>query len=99
MIITLTQFNDSIITGQLPLELPLHLQALWYDGRGDWKKAHDLIDHLSDLVSAHVHAYLHRKEGDVWNADYWYRKAGRLRPDVTLEQEWGNLVGEYLPSF
>nr|WP_233173887.1 hypothetical protein [Pedobacter sp. ASV19] len=99
MMITLNQFNSSIVTGQLPPDLPLHLQALWYDARGEWKNAHDLIDHLSDLASAHIHAYLHRKEGDLWNADYWYGKAGRLRPDVTLEQEWGNLVSEYLLSF
>lgn len=79
-----------------PAGLPLHLQALWYDGKGDWKKAHDLIDQLNDKASAHVHAYLHRKEGDIWNADYWYSRAGQKRPAVSLDEEWEQLVTLYL---
>ncbi len=49
---------------------------------------------MSSRSAAHVHAYLHRKEGDLPNADYWYRRAGVERPDVTLEQEWRELVVE-----
>lgn len=79
-----------------PADLPLHLQALWHDGKGDWKKAHDLIDQLNDKASAHVHAYLHRKEGDIWNADYWYSRAGQKRPAVSLDEEWKQLVALYL---
>ncbi len=55
-------FKQSLINRQLPEGLALHLQALWYDGTGDWKTAHDLIDQLTDKAAAHVHAYLHRKE-------------------------------------
>lgn len=89
-------FSQSVIDGQLPNELPLYLQALWHDGTGNWKIAHDLIDQLTDQRSAHIHAYLHRKEGDIWNADYWYKKAGKTRPEVSLAEEWEMLVKEYL---
>lgn len=77
---------------EIPAGLTVHMQALWYDGKGDWTKAHDLIDSLGDKRSAHLHAYLHRKEGDLWNADYWYTKAGQKRPDISLQEEWDHLV-------
>lgn len=80
----------------MPANLPVHLQALWHDGKGDWKKAHDLIDQLADRQSAHLHAYLHRKEGDIWNSDYWYNRAGQKRPAGSLEQEWEELVKLFL---
>jgi hypothetical protein len=75
------------------------LLALWYDGKGDWKKAHDQVDHLSGKSSSRVHAYLHRKEGDLWNADYWYSKAGEKRPDISLEEEWERLVERFSGGF
>lgn len=83
--IGLNEFKKSIIEGTLPPDLPKHLQALWHDRKGDWATAHDLIDQLKDQSSAHVHAYLHRKEGDLWNADYWYNRAGQKRPGTTLD--------------
>lgn len=88
-------FKQSVIDQRLPDDLPSYLKALWYDGTGDWKTAHDLIDQLTDPRSAHIHAYLHRKEGDIWNADYWYKRAGKKRPEVSLEKEWEMLVKEY----
>lgn len=72
------------------------LTALWYDGKGDWEKAHDQVDQLSGKTAARVHAYLHRKEGDLWNADYWYARAGEKRPHLSLEEEWGELVERFL---
>lgn len=89
-------FKDSLISGKMPSNLSVLLQALWHDEKGDWKTAHDLIDHLNDKQSAHVHAYLHRKEGDIWNADYWYSRAGQSRPNISLEKEWENLVSLFL---
>lgn len=90
-----SDFKQSIIDKRLPDGLTLHLQSLWHDGAGNWKIAHDLIDQLTDKRSAHIHAYLHRKEGDIWNADYWYNRAGKARPEVSLEEEWEMLVIEY----
>ena len=71
------------------------LIALWYDAKGDWKLAHEQVDHLTSKSASRIHAYLHRKEGDTWNADYWYRKAGETRPDLSLEEEWEDLVGRF----
>jgi len=85
-------FKDSLKHDTPPTGLTVQLEALWYDGKGTWDKAHDLIDNLDDQQSAHVHAYLHRKEGDLWNADYWYRRAKRQRYAGTLEDEWEELV-------
>jgi hypothetical protein len=74
------------------------LQALWQDARGDWTRAHTLAqeDHSAD--GSWVHAYLHRKEGDLENATYWYARAGRSRPedDVTLPIEWERIARELL---
>ncbi len=96
MNLTIQNFRNSIQSGELPSGIPPYIQALWHDGRGDWEKAHSLIDHLEDPISSHIHAYLHRKEGDIWNADYWYRKAGKSRPTNNLEEEWEHLLSLYL---
>ncbi len=93
---TLSQFKDSLQSGQPADDLSVHLKSLWYDAKGDWQKAHSLIDHLTDKDSAWLHAYLHRKEGDTWNADYWYRKAGQTRPPIMLQEEWEQLVQYFL---
>jgi hypothetical protein len=92
---TLTAFKASLNANE-PTGLSVQLKSLWYDAKGNWPLAHQQVDHLSDKESAWVHAYLHRKEGDPGNADYWYRKAGKVRPDVSLAQEWETLVLNFL---
>jgi len=92
----LQTFKASLSADQAPEDLSIHLKSLWYDGKGDWHTAHDLIDKLTDRQSANLHAYLHRKEGDLWNADYWYNRAGQKRPAVSLDQEWQQLVSLFL---
>ena len=89
---------DSLNTPSPPADLSPQLTALWYDKKGDWQQAHMQVDHLSDRDSAWVHAYLHRKEGDTGNADYWYRKAGKARPAGTLDEEWEELVQYFLQN-
>lgn len=74
------------------------LLALWYDGHGDWEKSHEQVDHLSGKKAALVHAYLHRKEGDQWNADYWYTRAGETRPNIPIQEEWESITLSYLES-
>ena len=68
-------------TSQLhpPEEISVYLTSLWHDAKGNWEKAHDVIQEIEDKTASWIHAYLHRKEGDLWNADYWYSKAGRKR--------------------
>jgi hypothetical protein len=64
-----------------PSELPSkHLQALWYDLHGDWDTAHSIVQKMADIHAMWIHAYLHRKEPDIWNAKYWYRNAGKPYP-------------------
>lgn len=75
---------------------PAHLKALWYDAQGQWETAHDIIDSISGREAAWVHAYLHRKEGDNWNANYWYRRANRSMPLMPLEQEWEVITAHFI---
>lgn len=92
----LQEFKNSLKSTTPDNDLSVQLKALWYDGKGDWNKAHQLIDHLDDISSAYIHGYLHRKEGDTRNADYWYRKAQKVRPNITLDEEWEQLVSLFL---
>jgi len=75
-----------------PAGWPPPLAALWWDARGDWARAHGLVDELETLDGMAVHAYLHRKEGALSNADYWYARAGRRFHRPTLDDEWEALV-------
>jgi hypothetical protein len=93
---TLTEFKTSLNLDQPVSGLSVQLKSLWYDGKGDWNKAHAQVDSLADKESAWVHAYLHRKEGDIWNVDYWYSKARQVRPDLSLQEEWDALVLHFL---
>ncbi len=70
-------------------------KALWFDKKGDWKTAHDLVDRLDGTAAAHVHAYLHRKEGDLWNAGYWYNRAKQPVFTGPLESEWEELLRRF----
>ncbi|HEX6015452.1 MAG TPA: hypothetical protein VFY87_27355 [Geminicoccaceae bacterium] len=68
------------------------LEALWWDACGDWDRAHQVAQSVDTPDGAWVHAYLHRKEGDLSNADYWYRRAGRARPSTPLDAEWAEIA-------
>jgi hypothetical protein len=72
------------------------LEALWYDAKGNWNKAHQLAQEFNTPTHCLIHAYLHRKEGDTRNAQYWYTRAGRKMPAVSLEQEWEQIAKELL---
>jgi hypothetical protein len=89
-------FKESLSNDHPPAQLPIYLRALWYDGRGDWETAHDLINDLPGAKAAWVHAYLHRKEGDAGNAGYWYARAGKRMPSMSLELEWADIVSQLL---
>jgi len=70
------------------------VQALWHDARGDWHAAHACAQDDESAEGSWVHAYLHRKEGDLGNAGYWYARAGRPRPPagLSLDAEWAALA-------
>jgi hypothetical protein len=86
--ITLEAFLKLKDTGSVPEDIPLLLQALLLDASGDWGGAHGIAQKVYDRDGSWVHAYLHRKEGDMGNAGYWYHNAGRTLPDLSLEEEW-----------
>lgn len=75
-----------------PESLSPQLQALWYAKKGDWDKAHRIVQDAGDLDSAWVHAYLHREEGDLSNARYWYKRSGRSQCQESLDREWEQIV-------
>lgn len=68
-----------------------YIKALEADKSGDWDQAHELVQDLSSQEAAWIHAYLHRKEGDKWNAQYWYSRAGKPFFDGSLDDEWEEL--------
>lgn len=70
-----------------------HRLALEHVAAGRWDEAHALIQAQADTLACLIHGYLHRVEGDLGNADYWYRQAGQRCPDNTLQQEWTRLYG------
>jgi len=75
-----------------PAGLSLPLQALWWDAKGDWARAHGLVDELETPQGMAVHAYMHRKNGEASNADYWYARAGRQFHRAAFDEEWAALV-------
>jgi hypothetical protein len=92
----LQTFRDSIAKPQPPAGLSAALQALWWDAKGDWNKAHECAQEHDDTAGMHVHAYLHRKEGDQSNAEYWYRRCGATPSTLTLDAEWEELAQAHL---
>jgi hypothetical protein len=93
--LTLSEFKNSL-TSPAPPPVPILLQALWHDAHGNWDKAHDLAQEVNTKDGSWVHAYLHRKDGDRSNAHYWYNRADRKMPAYSLEQEWDEMVVEFL---
>lgn len=85
-------------TATPPASLSRPLQALWHDARGDWEAAHRCAQEEKSRDGSWVHAYLHRKEGDLGNAGYWYSRADRPTPKtaVTLDDEWEAITRELL---
>lgn len=81
---------------QNPAHLSESLQSLWYDLQGKWDTAHNIVQNARDNDSAWVHAYLHRKEGDLGNARYWYRRSGQSESQGSLTQEWEQIVTQLL---
>lgn len=93
---TYEEFLQSLALHEPPQKISLLLQALWYDGKDDWERSHEIAQHINDQDGSWIHAYLHRKEGDLFNARYWYSKAGKNEPAVSLKQEWESLVKNFI---
>lgn len=85
-------FKASLDGAAPPPGIALPLQALWWQAKGDWHKAHGCCQELHDQKGAWAHAYLHRVEGDQSNAGGWYRRAGQTPSTATLDQEWEQIA-------
>ena len=94
----LTQFRATVTQGAPPDGISLALQTLWWDAKGDWNRAHGCAQQDEGRTGSAVHAYLHRKEGDLSNARYWYNRAGRSPATGTLDAEWEALARELLAA-
>ncbi len=85
------------LSGAAPApDLDPPLTALWWAAKGDWDAAHKLVQDEKTATSAWVHAYLHRVEGDLSNAGYWYRRASKPVATGSLETEWEQMVSALL---
>ena len=89
------QFHALLSDPAPPPDLSPMLAALWWDRQGDWQRAHEYAQSDEGRDAAEVHAYLHRKEGDLPNARYWYARAGRPVAKGTLSDEWTSLVERF----
>jgi hypothetical protein len=86
----------STLSAATPPSMPALLLALWHDARGEWDRAHGLAQDVDSQDAAWVHAYLHRKEGDVGNAAYWYRRAEQPVATDALPDEWERIAASLL---
>ncbi len=95
IMMTLFDFKNSLDNNEPP-ECSVYLQSLWHDGKGDWMQAHRIVKGLPDGNASWIHAYLHRKEGDLPNAKYWYDLAEKRVPDLNIDDEWHQLVTYFI---
>ena len=95
---TLAQFKRSLAKARPPTGVSPALAALWWAGKDDWDKAHRLVMSEGGTDCAWVHAYLHRLEGDLDNARYWYRRARRKPAEGELKAEWASIAAALFAS-
>jgi hypothetical protein len=93
---TLEEFRKTLNQSLPPEGIGPLLQAMWFDGKEDWDKAHDIAQEIHTKDGSWIHAYLHRKEGDEGNAGYWYARAGKPFFRKSLREEWDELVMDFL---
>jgi hypothetical protein len=92
---TYDEFLEACDHGSLTTDAPELLRSLYEDRRGDWDEAHSIAQKILSQDGSLVHAYLHRKEGDLGNADYWYSRADTAAPGLSLPEEWEHLARKF----
>jgi hypothetical protein len=93
---TLADFRRTLERKAPPPGMNPALVALWHDGHGDWDSAHNVAQEIDGPIGAWVHAYLHRKEGDLGNAGYWYARASKPAANGSLDDEWEAIAATLL---
>lgn len=86
------EFSKTLIDENPDSEWPEALKAMWFDAKDDWEYSHNIAQDMHNTIGSWLHAYLHRKEGDDWNAGYWYRQADKSFPKTTLAREHREIV-------
>jgi hypothetical protein len=92
----MAEFKASLSGAAPAPHLDAPLAALWWAAKGDWDHAHQIVQDEVSADAAWVHAYLHRVEGDVGNANYWYRQAAKPVATDPLETEWEGIASKLL---
>ncbi|MDH2399379.1 hypothetical protein QCM77_05370 [Bradyrhizobium sp. SSUT18] len=92
MVVNMAAYIASLDGAAPAPDLSAPLAALWWAAKGDWDQAHKIVQDESSREAARVHAYLHRVEGDLGNAGYWYRQAGQPVAKDSLEAEWQRIA-------
>jgi hypothetical protein len=90
------EFKVSLKEKNPPAGIGANLQALWLDAKGQWHEAHNIVQETSGFEGDWIHAYLHRKEGDLSNASYWYAKVGKKRPQLSINEEWEQILSHLI---
>jgi hypothetical protein len=96
LVVTPAAFKASLTDAEPPQGVSAPLAALWWAAKGDWNKAHVLVQPQVGAAASWVHAYLHRREGEMGNAAYWYRRADKPYAKGSSEEEWEQVVAELL---
>ncbi|HEV2549489.1 MAG TPA: hypothetical protein VGU20_19380 [Stellaceae bacterium] len=91
-------FKASLAQQRPPRGISAALTGLWWEAKGNWTEAHEAAQRQEGTAGAWVHAYLHRKEGDLENARYWYRRAGKPAATMALAREWETIAEALLKS-
>ena len=91
-------FEETLVVDSPPELWPESLKALWWDAKGSWENSHNIAQEIHSEMGYWIHAYLHRKEGDEWNAGYWYQLANKSFPSVSLDEERDQLIKHILPG-
>lgn len=87
-----SEFNTTLQLPKPPTDWSAPLKAMWFDAKGDWEASHNIAQDIHSEIGSWMHAYLHRKEGDRFNAGYWYRLAKKTYPEISLNEELQAIV-------
>ena len=93
---TFKEFQKTLNGEHPPHQTNPIIKALWYDAKGNWNQSHEIIQDIHSAAGSRIHAYLHRKEGDLGNAQYWYSRSGESMPQLSLDEEAELLIIRYL---
>ncbi|MFI8378429.1 hypothetical protein [Leeuwenhoekiella sp. NPDC079379] len=92
------EFEITLTRDNPPPDWPETLQSLWYKANDNWEASHTIAQDIKHSMGSLIHAHLHRDEGDNYNAKYWYTKAGRAFPNISLKEELRLLIAEIISS-